>query len=192
MPWEKQYDEREVLNRAMDAFWTKGYEATSISDLVEATGIHRGSLYTAYKDKRTLFIHALKHYDVEYRRDFLAKIDRENAPQDAIVEVFQQVVTTARDGKDRRGCLLVNTALEIAPHDREIELIVKQSLAAVEAFFRHQIEVGQRAGTIASDVSPERTAAALLGLLLGLRVLSRSCPDQSTMSSIVDQVKTLI
>ena len=192
MPWKKQYDEREVLDRAMDAFWIKGYEATSISDLVAATGIHRGSLYTAYNDKRTLFIHALKHYDDEYRREFLAKISRENAPRDAIVEVFHQVVIAARDGKNRRGCLLVNTALELAPHDREVERTVKRSLAAVEAFFRLQIEAAQRVGTIASDVSPVGTAASLLGLFLGLRVLSRSCPDQALMNSIVDQVQKLV
>ena len=176
----------------MDAFWTRGYEATSINDLVEATGIHRGSLYAAYEDKRTLFIHALKHYDNEYRRDFLNKIASENRPRDAIVEVFRQVVATAGAGKNRRGCLLVNTALELAPHDREIGRFIKQSLRAVETFFQQRIEAAQQDGSVTSAISAKQTASALLGLLLGLRVLSRSCPDETTMNAIVDQAEQLL
>ena len=75
MPWEKQYNETEVLERAMNAFWTHGYQATSMSDLVEATGINRGSIYAGFSDKRTLFIKALRYYDKHYRADFLDQID---------------------------------------------------------------------------------------------------------------------
>ena len=192
MPWQKQYDEAEVLNRAMDAFWTRGYEATSIKDLVEATGIHRGSLYAAYEDKRALFIHALKHYDNEYRRDFLENVGRENKPRDAIVEVFRQVVQSAQAGKNRRGCLLVNAALELAPHDPEIGDFIKESLKAVETFFKERIEAAQQDGSISPATSAEKTAGALLGLLLGLRVLSRSCPDETTMNAIADQAEQLL
>src|SRR5260370_13144975 len=68
MPWQKSYDETEVLTRAMEAFWSKGYSATSISDLTRATGLNRGSLYSEFIDKRTLYLRALRFYDRHYRR----------------------------------------------------------------------------------------------------------------------------
>jgi len=71
VPWEKRYNEEEVLDRATALFWDRGYEATSISDLVAETGLNRGSLYSAFADKRTLFIRSLQHYDKHYRCDFL-------------------------------------------------------------------------------------------------------------------------
>ena len=91
MPWEKQYDETDVLERAMKAFWARGYEATSINDLVAATGINRGSLYAGFTDKRGLFMRALDHYDREHRQAFLSALQRNYAPRDAILAAFRQV-----------------------------------------------------------------------------------------------------
>ncbi len=71
MPWGKNYNEAQVLEKAMHAFWARGYEATSMQDLVEATGINRGSIYAAYTNKHTLFMSALRHYDNVHRVDYL-------------------------------------------------------------------------------------------------------------------------
>lgn len=189
MPWQKQYVESDVLDRAMEAFWARGYEATSISDLVAATGINRGSLYAGFTDKRSLFLRVLEHYDRRHRRDFLAAAARRHAPREAILAAFRQVVDSAGAGRDRKGCLLVNTALELAPHDREIERIVKASLDEVEAFFASMIEAGQRDGSIAAGIAARRTAQLLFSLFLGLRVITRSRPDPSLMDTIIEEVE---
>ncbi len=192
MPWQKQYDEGAVLDQAMEAFWAHGYEATSIQDLVAATGVNRGSLYAAFPDKRALFIRALEHYDRQHRRDFLAAIARDHPPREAILAVFREVVRASRDGQNRKGCLLVNTALEVSPHDPEIEKIVKASLEAVEAFFRAMIKAGQKEGTIGSEISAKETAQLLFGLFLGLRVITRSRPQKSLMRTIAKQAEALL
>lgn len=192
MPWEKTYDEEEVLTRAMEAFWARGYEATSMSDLVKATGINRGSMYAAFTDKRTLFIRALTHYDQRHRADYLRNVRSSNGPRQAIFTAFEDAIATAGDGDDRRGCLLVNTSLELSPHDREIDDMVRRSFSEVETFFRQNIEDGQAKNEIAEDLDATETGRALLGLFIGLRVLMRSKPEPGVLSAILGQAKAMV
>ncbi len=192
MPWEKQYDRTEVVERAMQAFWAKGYEGTSVGDLVAATGINRGSLYTAYDGKRSLFIAALRHYDRHHRSDFLERLGCEHRPKDAIIAVFDAAARgTGRDGRPA-GCLLVNTALELSPHDPEIGALVQASFDEVELFFCSMLERARRDGTIRNAMPARKCAKALLGLFLGLRVLARSNADSSTLNAIAFQARTMM
>ena len=192
MPWEKTYDEEEVLTRAMEAFWARGYEATSMSDLVKATGINRGSMYAAFTDKRTLFIRALTHYDQRHRADYLRTVRSSNAPRQAIITAFKDAISAADDGEDRRGCLLVNTSLELSPHDSEIDDLVRASFAEVEAFFRRNIEDGQAKGEISQALDAVETGRALFGLFIGLRVLVRSKPKPEVLTAILGQAKAMV
>lgn len=192
MPWQKQYDEADVLARAMEAFWARGYEATSINDLVAATGINRGSLYAGFTDKRSLFLRALEHYDREHRRTFLGALERDYGPKDAILAAFRQVVDSCEAGRNRKGCLLVNTALEMSPHDPGIGRIVQAKLEAVESFFRNRIEAGQKDGTLRPEIPAAETARVLFALFVGLRVITRSRPDRDLMASIVTQAAALL
>ncbi len=189
MPWDKQYNEADVLDRAMAAFWANGYEATSISDLVAATGINRGSIYAAFEDKRTLFVRALERYDRRHRLDFLAHIEKKNDPKLAILAVFDAVINAALGGAKPSGCLLVNTALELSEHDPEIARIVRDSLTEVEQFFRRLIAEGQTQGQLPDRLEPQKTGAALLALFLGLRVLSRSRPEPDLLRAIAEQAR---
>ncbi len=192
MPWEKQYDETAVLERAMLTFWTQGYAATSISDLVAATGINRGSLYNAYADKHALFLAALGHYDRRYRADFLTQAAKNNAPKEAILAVFESAALAGGDEKRPGGCLLVNTALELSPHDPDVAAFVKASLEEVESFFCEMIEAARGQGDGAGKGDAATLAKTLLGLLLGLRVLARSKQDRTTLDAVVAQARTLL
>jgi len=192
MRWEKQYERAEVLERAMSAFWDRGYEATSIADLVEATGINRGSLYNEFTDKHSLFIDALKQYDRVHRADFLQEVGAHHAPREAILAAFRQVIVCAGNGGDRKGCLLVNTALEMSLHDPDIEKIVQSSLKEVEMFFRTTFEAGQKNGCIKSSASPVDAGKHLFTLFLGLRVITRAYPQRSLMNSALRQAEAVL
>ncbi len=96
MPWEKQYNKVDVLDRAMEAFWARGYEATSMSDLVAATGINRGSIYEAFSCKHGLFIEALLHYDNNYRANVLKELGERYAPKKAIAALFEGSINLHR------------------------------------------------------------------------------------------------
>ena len=192
MPWEKSFEEREVLERAMRAFWARGYEATSMSDLVEATGIQRGSIYAAFESKRALFLRVLRQYDETYRADYLAETARRYAPKDAIIETFKGASrNTGRSGTPA-GCLLVNSALELSPHDPEIRDFIDGCLREVEDFFCSCIKAAQREGTIVQSLAPRPTAQALLGLFLGLRVLTRGKPRKASLEAIIEQARAML
>lgn len=192
MPWEKQYRESEVLDRAMRAFWAGGYSDTSIGDLVRVTGINRGSLYAAYDGKRSLFIAALVRYDRLHCREFLRRFAEKMAPKDSIIAVFDAAANAIPDEKTPAGCLLVNTALELSPHDEEIAKFIRSSFASVEKFFADQITSAQRDDTVRQDLSADETAKVLFGLLLGLRVLARAGADQPAKHAITEQVRQLL
>lgn len=190
MPWEKTYDEAEVVHRAMHAFWARGYEATTIRDLVAATGLNRGSLYSAFTDKRTLFLAALRRYDRDQRERFLARLARDNSPREAILAAFAAAAETPADTPP--GCLLVNTALELSPHDAGIRGLVSASLAAVEAFFADRVAAAQAAGTVPAARDPQATAQALLALFLGLRVLTRAGTGRPARDAVTVQAEVLL
>ena len=192
MPRPKNYDEVKVLESAMKAFWSRGYEATSMNDLVRATGINRGSLYTAYPHKHALFMSVLEHYDRIYRVEHLKQISAWHSPRDAIVAVFEQAATKPVDSSTPWGCLLVNTALELSPHDSEVCGFIEHCLHGVETFFFIQIKAGKQAGEITTKQSTRSTAQALLSLFLGLRVLTRAKTRHCTIDAVISQARMML
>ncbi len=192
MPWEKQFDPDRALRKAMETFWARGYDATSMQDLVEGMGINRGSLYATFGDKRSLFLKALKRYDAVHREAWTEALAARTTPRAAILGAFDEAIAAALDGGSRDGCLTVNTALELSPHDEEIAAFVAEALAGMEGFFRRMIEAGRKAGEIPETVAPEATASALLSLFIGLRVLARSRPEPPLLRAIADQAAAML
>jgi TetR/AcrR family transcriptional repressor of nem operon len=192
MPLTKQYDRTDVLERATLAFWRRGYEATSVSDLVEQTGLNRGSLYAAFDGKRGLFVECLAHYDSRHRLDFLDDVSKGMGPREAILAVFDAAARPAQESGLPPGCLLVNSALEVSPHDPEVRAIVNRSLSEVEAFFRDNVAAAQAGGTVSRDLDAGRSAKVLLGLFLGLRVIVRSGLEDGAAGAVVDQARAVL
>lgn len=98
MPWEKSFDTTETLRRAMDAFWSRGYEGTSMQDLVDCTGVNRASLYSTYGDKRAIFIAALRMYDEQLTGTLLAEIEAKYRPREAIRQLLLRFASSAGQG----------------------------------------------------------------------------------------------
>ena len=192
MPWEKSYDETSVLEAAMRAFWAHGYQGTSMNDLIEATGINRGSMYTAFSGKHDLFMQVLQYYDEVYRARHLEQIETDNRPLEAIFAAFESAATKPADKDTPWGCLLVNSALELSPHDEQVQIFIERSMRHVEIFFLSNIERAKQEGAISTSLDSEKTAKSLLGLFLGLRVLTRAQARQPTIDAIVSQAKILL
>ena len=181
------------MQKAMVAFWDHGYKATSLQDLVECMGINRASLYDTFGDKYTLFIETLHNYNRVYAKPFFAEKMKTYSPRQAIIGLFQEVSTRVLKGEERNGCFIINTALELSPHDEKVAKIVSQTFAQIERnFFRKLIERGQASGEISKSVVPITTARALLSQFIGLRVLSRSRPERALLQSISNQVEALL
>lgn len=185
MPWEKQFDKQAALSRALDVFWANGFVATSMQDLVDCTGVNRGSLYATYGDKRALFLAALQSYD-DARRRMLCEFEARHKPRDAIRHVFQAFTNEVSENGGNRGCFLTNTALELAAHDAEIRQIVASAQEDVEGYFARLIRKGKAGGEIPEHVKVAEAARGLLASLLGLLVLIRSRPERALLRTIVD------
>ena len=108
------------------------------------------------------------------------------------MDVFEAAIDACLADGSRDGCLLINTALELSPHDPEVADIVTRAFTEMEAFFRTSVERGKALGEIRDTVAEERTASALLGLFIGLRVLVRSRPEEPLLRSIMQQAEDLV
>lgn len=186
MPWEKQFDVDVMLERAMESFWTHGYQGTSVQDLVRSTGVNRGSLYSVYPDKHALFLAALRMYDDEMRTRRLAELEARYASKEAIRQLFLAFASSAVEDGENRGCFLTNTALELAAHDAKARKIVAGAQKAIEAFLLRMVEQGVQRREIDAASRPSELASGLLASLIGLTVLTRSRPERQLLRAVVD------
>jgi TetR/AcrR family transcriptional regulator, transcriptional repressor for nem operon len=180
----REFEEDAVLDAAIECFWNRGFEATSMRDLVEKTGITGASLYNAFGDKRSLYQRALDRYVEDSVADRLKRCEQ-LPPREAISAFFAEIVRRSLEDQDRKGCMLVNAALDVAPHDPGFQRSVAEVLLLIEAFFHRCVSEGQRQGTISSSLPAEEFARHLLGVLLGIRVLARVRPDRALLEGVV-------
>jgi TetR/AcrR family transcriptional repressor of nem operon len=188
----REFDEAAVLDAAIRQFWLRGYKATSVRDLADEMGIAGASLYNAFGDKRSLYERSLNRYLDQTFRERIRRLEQSLPPRDAIVAFLQEIIKRSLNDRQRRGCLLVNSALESAPHDEEFQRIVTTFLNEVESFFLRCVSSGQRDGTIPKAQSAQDLAGLLLGVLLGIRVLARAQPDRKLLEGLVRPVFALL
>jgi TetR/AcrR family transcriptional repressor of nem operon len=184
MPKPKQYDEAEMLTLAMEAFWAQGYTATSVEHLVEATGLNRSSLYHAYDGKAGLFRAALTHYNRNIVDDLLVEMERGPAGVATIKRVFDRFVASQSAMENRWGCLMTNTATELAPHDAEINKIVRRYLDRFESAIHAALQRGQDSGEVAKGANLRELARSLTAMSQGLLVMAKASASPATMRSV--------
>ncbi len=181
-----EFDRDEVLSRAMEVFWTKGYQATSLVDLEHATGLKPGSLYNAFDSKKGLFLAVIAHYRETVVGVRLSTILDNGRPLAGIEAFFR----TAYDGFEREqliGCLLTNTATEMAPDDPEIQEAVASGIAMIEQAFCRRLLEAQGAGEIDAGLDAAATAVHLTSCFQGLGVMGRLTRDPERLEAITDQ-----
>ena len=180
----KSFDREVVLENAMELFWEKGFHGTSMQDLVDHLGINRASLYDTYGDKYNLFLETLSHYrKVQSHRLNNLLNDQKNILH--FLEDF--LVNTLEDGKcDPKGCYVVNSTIEMAPHDEQINKMVMGNMLSFEQKFQAFFEIAQRSGSIDSQHSPKNLARYLYNTMVGLRVISRTVHDPEVLREIVN------
>jgi TetR/AcrR family transcriptional regulator, transcriptional repressor for nem operon len=188
----RAFDEAAVLDAAVLCFWTRGYEATSVRDLADEMGITGASLYNAFGDKKSLYRRALDYYVERSFADRVGRFEDQLPPREAIGAFFDEIIRRSLDDKQHKGCMLVNAALEVAPHDPEFRRIIANVLVQVEAFFQRCVIAGQRAGTISTLQSANDLARLLLSTLLGIRVLARVRPERQLLEGLVRPVFSLL
>ena len=192
MPRGKEFNIDDAVERAQKVFWMKGYEATSMNDLTDAMGINKGSLYNAFGSKKELFTRALLQYDRQNRQQVLVQLGAIEDPHVAVTTLFDALIAESMSDTERKGCFLVNTALELPNHDDGIHEMVRAALGDFEAFFKRLIVRGHKLGTIPKHAKAGDTSKSLLSMVVGLRVLARGVFDAADLRAIKRDALRLI
>lgn len=181
----KSFERDDVLDRAIEAFWCKGYEATSIQDLVAEMGINRGSLYATFGDKHALFLAAIERY---YGRSLAATchdLASHERARDGIESAIRSLATGTTRDRRRRGCLMTNSAVELAPHCRDTAKTVAEYYRRTEDAFFDALVRARAQGDLDSPTGDRSLARFITCTLQGLQVVSKVSTDRQAIDDIV-------
>jgi TetR/AcrR family transcriptional repressor of nem operon len=188
----REFDEQAVLDQTTQRFWSKGYEATSMRDLADSTGVTTASLYNAFGDKRALYRLVLDRY-VRLALTACAEIFGEERPAvGALERYFDALIEEALADALQKGCFVVNTALEVAPHDADFRDLVTTVFDQIEKYLRDCIVSGQSDGTIRTKLPAADLARLFLGATLGIRVLARTSSERELLTGVVRPLFALL
>jgi len=179
-----EFDREQALEKAMGLFWRKGYEGTSLADLLEEMGIGRQSLYNAFGSKHSLFLEAVKHYD-----NLIAQrlMDVLLAPGSGLGNIRKalQLGASFASGKDYRGCFLTNSIVEVAPHDEEVAEVVRRADKRVTGAFKSALDTAVEAGEIAEGTDTRAVARFLNGTMHSIVVAGKASHGKAVIADIV-------
>ena len=183
-----EFDRAAVVDRAMRVFWQRGYNQTTVTDLVAATGLQPGSLYAAFGSKKGVFLAVLETYN----SNFLARIRRlgeDGRPAlGCIRDLLQSVVEDTVDDRKRQGCLAVNALLEMSAHEPDVASRLETHNRRVRQAFAELIARAQADGDVARDKTPDALSAFLVNNLWGMRVMCRGAADRESLAAVVDGI----
>lgn len=175
----------QIIERATDLFWERGYHATSMADLKVATGVNLGSLYSEFSSKRELYAEALAHYRTNVVLKRRGVVESSLNALEGIGRFFEILITHAVEEPRRFGCFNTNTCVELGTNDPGLRKIAKTSLLDWKAFWTNTVRRGQRSGHICSDLDPDEMACMIIALVQGVNVVGKAVKDRCFLESAV-------
>jgi TetR/AcrR family transcriptional repressor of nem operon len=192
MARHKEFDQDKALDKAMTLFWQKGYEATSIQDLIDCMGIGRRSLYDTFTSKHDLFIAALDRYRDKAYESTAISGESLVSPKAAIREIFDGIAAEAVADTDRKGCFVVNSAVELAGQDEAVTLRSISSFQDLEYIFHEVLHQAQQARELSLDHDIQALAQYLTNAVFGIRVMSKMNPDKQVLTNVVNLTLSIL
>jgi TetR/AcrR family transcriptional repressor of nem operon len=190
MPWEKQFDRDEVLNRAKLAFWAGGYEGVSLEKLLGSMGIQKGSFYATFGSKHEVLLESLRRYVSERFTEFDG-LAATYPPLEALRQHLDIVLAESNGVAGSYGCFLVNASLELAPKDEQVRKITTKALKFHEGFYQRLFEAARQRGDVEKSFDVAGKSSALLGMVLGMRVMSRAGMPRAALRTLHEQALSL-
>lgn len=185
MPRPKEFDREEVLNRAMIAFRDKGYEATSMQELVDRMAINRFSLYGTFTSKHELFVEALQAYLENVGIPFFSRLEDSGQGLEIIESVLMELVTRVKGGESPNGCLLCNTIAELGSSaDERIKKVLETYLKKQEEYFHAALSRAKELGEISEEVDARGHAKLLVGYTTGILGTAKVLSEKEMRKSV--------
>lgn len=189
----RTFDERDVVAAARDAFWDRGYAATSVDDLTAATGLGKGSLYGAFGDKHSLFIRALDEYGADATATVVAQLREPGVPaHDRIARHLRTTAAAVAADVGRRGCLMAKSASELGATDAEVDRVIGSSYAAWLSALADCVAEAQRDGTVTGRVDPQALATMLFSLIRGFEALRKGGAEPAQITAAAEAALALL
>lgn len=188
----REFCVNQALERALDAFWVNGYEATSVCDLMEAMDLQKGSLYKAFGDKHSLYMSALEQYIRQSHEFDRQTLENAASPKDGITKWLNRDIKKKCSDSMKRGCFVVNALTELAYKDEQVAIAIKNHISNMTKLLTETIEKGQQNGEFRSDVSAGGIAQILVTHLFGLATLGKAVTSKSASLQGIKDILTLI
>ncbi|SEI92740.1 transcriptional regulator, TetR family [Myroides marinus] len=191
MARNKEFDTTQALEKARDLFWEKGYQATSMQDLVSQMQINRGSLYDTYGDKHQLFLESLQNYANETFEEYKAIAKREKSPLKAIEKIVKKAIDRSFD--QNKVCMIVKSSFEMAPLDEQVKNRLIQLNNILVSIIQELIVKAQDVGEVSKEKNAQYTAQFIVGSFAGLWQMQTLYDDKKILlqmaKSIVNSLK---
>lgn len=182
----KNFNEQEVLEKALGLFWKKGYHATSIQDLVNHLGINRASMYDTWGDKHKLFLAALKLYRKQHSSALLELIRSENPARDVIKDFMLYAIKEDSDKQKRNGCFILNSTTELADRDEAVGQLSGENRTTVIKVLTAIIDEGKTEGDITSTQNSEDLATYFFSVISGIQLLRQTKASEKMLKNTVN------
>lgn len=183
----RKFDEQQVLHSATETFWTSGFAATSLDDLMRATGLGKGSLYGAFGDKQALFQRVLDGYCANVTAGLRKRLSGpDSSAATRLRALFDVAVAAGAPPGPQRACLLAKSTAELAATNAEVAVRAQQTFTTFAGLLRAEVENAQAAGDIPGDRDPQRMAHHLLTVLRGMEALAEAGMDESVLRDAAD------
>jgi TetR/AcrR family transcriptional repressor of nem operon len=189
----KEFDPDAALQSALELFWERGYEATSMADLVDRLGIGRASIYATFGSKHELYLKAMDRYAETREPDLVVQLSQPGPALPAVRAVVRRFAAEASSDEERLvGCFFTNTAAELAPHDRAATRRVEISWEHIETALHSALVRAQAQGELPADRAPRALARMLLVLLQGIRIVGKASGDPARVRDAAEQALALL
>lgn len=188
----REFDEEKALDAAMQVFWEKGFEATSLSDLTSRMGIQRPSIYSTFGDKKGLFEAALRKYTSSHAAYIRNKLQNSSSVKEAFRTFFENMVEKEYGQNPNWGCFCINSMVELSPHDEKFEVLTREHQMYLSVIFQETIDRGLRSGELDPTNNAKSLAQTLVISLIGLTVIMKSRPERSFVDNSVKEILTLL
>ena len=180
VPRPKAFDPEEALRSAVDVFWDRGYEKTSLDDLMAGMQVGRQSLYDTYGDKKTLYVSALNAYRTSTQAAMRRLFSSGHTVQECFRAILMGICNESRSDHER-GCLLLSANLERNADDRDVAAVVRANQSEVETIFEEALQAAQQRGELSRDKDPAALASFLLATLQGMRQAARAASNRTAL-----------
>lgn len=192
MPRSKEFNPDEALEKAMQVFWHKGYEATSMEDLLTAMDLNRGSLYNTFGDKRQLFLKVIDRYCNCFVRPRFSFLDQPGPALQALQTFMHTMIDGALADPQRRGCLIANTIMELAPHEQDIAKTLNRTLTMGEDAFFKILSRAKEQGELAKGKDPRTLARFLVAMMQGTVVMIKAGAPAKAVKQSVETALSIV